>query len=108
MVANILAGSKRESLLRMKLDKMSTYGLLKDWSRHEITDLIDELIYREDLILHSFKDYHELAITTGAAEIIRGQKDVIWRRPIREKKKVLMTKSIIFDPTLSESDNRLF
>ncbi len=108
MTANVLAGSKRQTLLDMGLDELSTYGLMQDWSRREITALIEELVLRGDLGMRPFKDYQELVITEGSAEIIRNQKKFIWRKPAPPKQKALSTKTIANDPTMSEADNALF
>ena len=65
MTADVLMGSKKESLLRMRLDQLSTYGIIEKLSRREVMQLIDELIQREDLALRQFQEYQELVLTAG-------------------------------------------
>ena len=83
MTADVLMGSKKESLLRMRLDQLSTYGIIEKLSRREVMQLIDELIQREDLALRQFQEYQELVLTAGSVEIIRDQKTVMRRVPYK-------------------------
>ena len=106
MTADVLMGSKKESLLRMRLDQLSTYGIIEKLSRREVMQLIDELIQREDLALRQFQEYQELVLTAGSVEIIRDQKTVMRRVPVVREK--LAAPVGTKDPTLSAADNDLF
>ena len=99
MTADVLMGSKKESLLRMRLDQLSTYGIIEKLSRREVMQLIDELIQREDLALRQFQEYQELVLTAGSVEIMR-------RVPVVREK--LAAPVGTKDPTLSAADNDLF
>ena len=106
MAANVLVGSKRETILRMGLDQLSTYGLMSKLTRREVQDWIDELVAQENLALRPFADYQELALTAGSVAIIRDEKKVMHRVPIVQEK--LAAPAGTVDPTLSEADNALF
>ena len=106
MTADVLMGSKKESLLRMRLNQLSTYGIIEKLSRREVMQLIDELIQREDLALRQFQEYQELVLTAGSVEIIRDQKTVMRRVPVVREK--LAAPVGTKDPTLSAADNDLF
>ena len=82
MTADVLIGSKKESLLRMRLDRLSTYGIIEKLTQKEVVGLIDELLQQENLALRPFQEYQELALTAGSVEIIRDQKKVMRRVPI--------------------------
>lgn len=106
MAADVLIGSKKEVILRMRLDQLSTYGIIDKMSHREVVQLMDELIQREDLALRQFKDYQELALTAGSVEIIRDQKQVTRRVPIVREK--LAAPAGTTDPTMTAEDNTLF
>ncbi len=106
MTADVLIGSRKESLLRMRLDQLSTYGIIEKLTQKEVIGLIDELIQQENLALRPFHEYQELALTAGSVEIIRDQKKVTRRVPIVREK--LAAPVGTKDPTLSEADNELF
>ncbi len=44
LVAKMLAGSKAEEISQLRLDKLSTFGVLKHLKRREIADLMDSLL----------------------------------------------------------------
>ncbi len=106
MTADVLIGSKKESLLRMRLDRLSTYGIIEKLTQKEVVGLIDELLQQENLALRPFQEYQELALTAGSVEIIRDQKKVMRRVPIVREK--LAAPVGTKDPTLSAADNELF
>lgn len=90
----------------MRLNQLSTYGIIEKLSRREVMQLIDELIQREDLALRQFQEYQELVLTAGSVEIIRDQKTVMRRVPVVREK--LAAPVGTKDPTLSAADNDLF
>ncbi len=106
MTADVLTGSKKEAVLRMELNQLSTYGLLKDQSQRDVVQMIDELVQQEDLALRPFREYQELALTAGSVAIIREQKTVMRRVPTVQEKKVASSSGT--DPTMSPQDNALF
>lgn len=106
MTANVLLGSKRESILQMRLDQLSTYGILKEMTQREIGKLIDELVRQENLALRQYREYQELVLTAGSVAIIRDQKAVTWRVPILQNKKP--ASAVATDPTMSSDDQALF
>ena len=90
----------------MRLDRLSTYGIIEKLTQKEVVGLIDELLQQENLALRPFQEYQELALTAGSVEIIRDQKKVMRRVPIVREK--LAAPVGTKDPTLSAADNELF
>ncbi|MBO1307724.1 DNA helicase RecQ [Enterococcus sp. 669A] len=43
LVAKVLTGSKDQKITQWQFDRLSTYGLMRDWSQKEVTQLIDYL-----------------------------------------------------------------
>ena len=95
-----------EQEARMRLDRLSTYGIIEKLTQKEVVGLIDELLQQENLALRPFQEYQELALTAGSVEIIRDQKKVMRRVPIVREK--LAAPVGTKDPTLSAADNELF
>ena len=106
MVADVLIGSKREAVLQMRLDALSTYGIAKDLSHKEVIKMIDVLVQQNNLALCPFHEYYEVVLMPGAAAIIRGEKQVIRMVPIEREK--LAPKQAMLDNTFSKEDNMLF
>lgn len=106
MTADVLIGSKKETILRMRLDQLSTYGIVEKLSHREVVQIIDELVQQENLALRQFKEYQELVLTAGSVEIIRDQKTVTRRVPIVQQR--LAAPAGTVDPTMSATDNALF
>lgn len=86
MTAQILTGSTRKTLLDMRLDKLSTYGIMSDCSAIEVQHMIEALIASGDIGVKPFKEYSELVLTQESAAIIRKEKRVEIQIPKREKK----------------------
>ena len=105
MTADILIGSKKESILRMRLDRLSTYGIIEKMTRRQVAQLIDELVEMECLALRPFQEFSELVLTSGSAAVIRGEKQVSHRVPIVQKKRISMGSS---DDSVSSEEQGLF
>lgn len=105
MTADILIGSKKESILRMRLDKLSTYGIIEKMTQRQVAQLIDELVEMECLALRPFQEFSELVLTSGSAAVIRGEKQVSHRVPIVQKKRISMGSS---DDSVSSEEQGLF
>ena len=43
LVAKVLTGSKDQKITQWQFERLSTYGLMRDWSQKEVTQLIDYL-----------------------------------------------------------------
>lgn len=43
LVAKVLTGSRDQKITQWQFDQLSTYGLMRDWSQKEVTQLIDYL-----------------------------------------------------------------
>lgn len=51
VIADILRGSKAEKLMKLKLDKLSTYGIMADSAKQTVISVMDHLIENEYLEL---------------------------------------------------------
>ncbi len=74
--AQVLTGSTQKSILEMNLDKLSTYGIMSNYSVSNIMQMIDSMIAGGDLGTRQYKEYSELVINTQSAAIIRKERSV--------------------------------
>ncbi len=71
MIADILNGSKRERVIQMGFDKLSTYGIMSDMTQKKIVKIIDFLIENGWLALVG--DYAVVKTTAKSAEIVKNR-----------------------------------
>ncbi len=74
-ILNILLGSRRKEVLKFNHDKLSTYGIGKEFSRPEWQQLYRELI-KQDIIVREF-EHKSLKLTPKAVEILKGNTEVL-------------------------------
>ncbi|MDE5991722.1 MAG: HRDC domain-containing protein, partial [Oscillospiraceae bacterium] len=91
MIADILNGSKRERVISLGFDKLSTYGIMSDMTQKRIVKMIDFLIENGWLALDG-DEYAVVKTTPKSAEIVRGRTAVEMKlekeAPPAEKKPV--------------------
>lgn len=83
--AQVLTGSTQKAIIEMRLDKLSTYGIMSDYSVTDVVQMIDSMIASGDLGTKIFKEYSELVITPVSAAVIRKEKRVEMRVSKKEK-----------------------
>ncbi len=73
-IKNILVGSRRKEVLKFKHDKLSTYGIGKEFSQPEWKQLYRELM-KQDIIVREV-EHKSLKLTPKAIEILKGNQEV--------------------------------
>lgn len=82
IIAEVLKGSKNKKLIRLRLDALSTYGLMKEYSVQEIKDLINLLAAEGYLALQEGK-YPVVRLGHKALDVLKkGEK--VWRKRRKE------------------------
>ncbi len=84
-VIDILRGAKTERLLRLGLDRQSTYGLLPELPQPQLRDMIHHLIEREYLMQSDGK-YPVLSLGANAKKVLLQQEEVwlrVDKKPVR-------------------------
>jgi len=79
MVAKVLKGSSDKRLLASGLNKLSTYGLMKQYPEKEITDWLNWLVAEQYLQL-SEGQYPVVTLAERARHVIEGKEQVNQRR----------------------------
>ena len=80
MLVDVLRGSKSKKILDLKLNEVSTYGIMKEYSKNELTEFINTLIALG--YLNYGGEYPVVSLNNNSIEIVKGQRNV-W---IREHK----------------------
>lgn len=70
-VAKVLMGSSEARLIQLGHDRLSTYGLLKEFSRTQIRDWIEQLVSQR--LLERMGEYFVLQVTPQGRAILKGQ-----------------------------------
>ena len=88
--ALVLAGSKDKRILENGHDTLSTYGLLKDFSKSVIHSWIEQLVGQG--YLEKYGEYNQLAITEKGRSVLKGDNTPRLLKPV-EKKTTRVSKS---------------
>ncbi|GCF93348.1 ATP-dependent DNA helicase RecQ [Enterococcus florum] len=85
LVAKVLTGSKDQKITQWKFDQLSTYGLMKDKSQKEVTDLIDYLT-AEGYFSLSDSQYPLLTISSLGINVLLGKQQVTRKQAAVQKR----------------------
>lgn len=94
LIAQVLTGSKNKKVLEMRFNKLPTYGMLKDKSTKEITDLIEFFISQE-IIAVEHGTFPTLFIKEKGKDILLGKEQIM-------RKEAVVTKQVAVDDPLFE------
>jgi len=83
-VAGVLRGEDTEKVRERGHDQLSTYGLLKGHTRHDVREWIYQLI-AQDYLAQSSGEYPVLRLGPKAREVLKGFADVKLRQPAVRK-----------------------
>ena len=97
MIVNILRGSQNQKIVDQKLDKISTYGLMKMHSSKEITDRIEHLT-AQGYIDSLNNEYAALKVKNKSLALLKGKQKL--KMPVKNEE------AIAYSP-LSSSDNSI-
>lgn len=75
-IVDILKGSRNQRILKFSLDKISTYGLMQEYDRKYIEELMNKLI-ADGYIFVTNGEYPVLKLTPRAANALKGKEPVI-------------------------------
>ena len=90
MAAKVLKGSQDKRLLASRLDQLTTYGLMRQYSEKDIADWLNWLVAEQYLVL-SDGQYPVVNVTERALPVLNGSEEVWQRR--RGKVKQLLSNS---------------
>ncbi len=92
MAAKMLTGSTDHTLLSLKLNRLSTYGILQDLTQVQVQEYIRELIYKGLIASRRIslgdKSYPILDLTGRGREVMKGNEEIALSIPERPVKRV--------------------
>lgn len=80
LIASVLKGSKQKRILQLGFDRLSTYGIMPEYSIPEIVELIN-LLASEDYLTIDVGQYPVVYLTSKARPVLRGEQKIILRLP---------------------------
>ncbi len=83
MIAEILKGSKNKRLLQLRLDRLSTYGLMSTYTLQGIKDLVN-LLAAEGYLLFTGGEYPILKLGPKAAAVLK-ENEKVWQRSPKKR-----------------------
>ncbi|MFP7470264.1 DNA helicase RecQ [Niallia taxi] len=84
MVAQVLTGSKNKKIIDFSLDKVKTYGIMKEQSAKAVSDFIEFLI-SENYIAVSSGSLPVLKVTATGKEVLLQRKQVLRKEQVQTK-----------------------
>lgn len=79
LVAQVLAGSKNKQVLQWRFEELPTYGLMKEWSQKDLTQLIDYLT-AESYLQPSEGQFPTLHLSASGVAVLKGLQKVYRRQ----------------------------
>jgi ATP-dependent DNA helicase RecQ len=84
-VVSVLRGESNDRITERRHDQLSTYGLLRGETKHDIREWIYQLM-SQGFLTQNGDEYPVLALGPRAREVLKGLTDVRLRRPAIRKK----------------------
>ena len=88
LIAEVLRGSKNKKIIELGFDKLSTYGIIKQYTVKEIRDLIN-ILTAEDYLLLTDGQYPVVRLKDKAVAVLKNEEKVYQKV---EKKKTKVTR----------------
>jgi len=85
LVTDVLHGSNTEKIRSMGFDKLTTYGVMKDYPKATIKELISFFVAEDYIYLHG-DQYPVLKLNNKAFEVLQGQRKITIKRVIVKQK----------------------
>ena len=101
MVADVLNGSKASKIIKLHFDKLSTYGIMKDYSKNTIMELIYYLI-TEGYIVSNGTRYPTLSLDKSADDILFNGKKIYIKKKIEKENPNNSASELDYDAHLFE------
>lgn len=96
LLIGVLRGSKISRILDLRFDKLSTYGIMKNYSANELRNFINFLISSEYLYMTEGQ-YPILRSSEKAILVLRGNKQVMQKLPKKPKQVEVTLDKSLFD-----------
>lgn len=86
MIIGVLKASRDKRIIENKLDMLTTYGIMKDYSKETVREIINYLI--SESYLEATEDlYSVVRLGKRASDVLKGHEKIMQRIVIRQEKK---------------------
>ncbi len=106
LIMQVLRGSKNKRVLQFGLDKISTYGIMKEYKEATIREIIMTLISR-GYIITSLDKFPVLKLSNTSKEVLKGQVEVFHKKHLMQVKSPKKAKAKLGD-LMENFDDELF
>lgn len=84
-IVDVLRGSSQKKILQYKFNELSTYGIMKDYSKEKLSNFINMLISHGYINLKE-GEYPTVILNTMSMKVLKGQEKVMFKEVIRAQK----------------------
>lgn len=93
-IIQTLRGSRNKKILEYGLDKISTYGIMKEYTEDTLREIIMTLVSREYIYITADK-FPILKLCAKSGEILQGKVTVFHKKHLMEKQPIIKAKGLI-------------
>lgn len=107
LLIQVLRGSKNKRILEFGLDKVSTYGIMKDYTENTIREIIMTLVSRGYILVTADK-FPVLKLSVKSRDVLNGNEIVYHKKHLLEMKSPTKNRGISIEDTLEGFEEDLF
>lgn len=85
MIVDVLRGSSQKKVIQNRFNELSTYGIMKGYSKEELSNFINTLIAQGYISLKE-GEYPTVIFNNESIKILKGQEKVVLKEKIKAKK----------------------
>lgn len=84
-IVDVLRGSSQKKIIQYGFDKLTTYGIMKEYSKEQLSSFINMLISHGFINLKE-GEYPTVVLNTESMKVLKGQSKVIFKEAVKVKK----------------------
>ena len=101
LVTDVLKGANTQKVRMQRFNLLSTYGIMKEYSKEMIRDMISFLV-AEDCLAQVGDQYPILKLTPKSYEVLKGQQSLMMRQILRKEAFDAQSEAVEADESLFE------
>jgi len=104
-IIHVLRGSKNKKIMDLGFDKLSTYGIMTDYSDNGIKEIAMSLVSSGYINMTADK-FPVLKLNENSWKVLKGQEKILYRKRLKEKKDMVKDKKATSREGSSKEVNR--
>jgi ATP-dependent DNA helicase RecQ len=84
-IVDVLRGSAQKKILQYKFNELTTYGIMKDYSKEYLSNFINMLISHGFISLKE-GEYPTVVLNTQSMKVLKSQEQVVFKESVKVKK----------------------